>query len=318
MAELTDEYEGLDKLIKEMEGDIPSSGYSGLNRCYVGGDSEFEMRLCTDHNGKLHRHVKAYKGRVKLPSEIEGREPVLRTIYALPKTGEGADYLNATAKELGWRYTPNNFYIFYGEITSIKKGEGDYFKLGPCILVCQNKKFMEALLGAMKSLREKKPQALLASLDPKQEGLKIEVVTTSGQQGTTRIQYDSFGDLHKFKLTKNEGSSESFNPLDLFTDINSEVIPTDEPTLDANYELLYAEFGKILKDRQDYNNKESEGTPIKSEFDSGPEPSNVSSDELLNLTGVDVTSPPLTEKSANDELDEMLHDQVKEEELKKS
>lgn len=199
-----DDLSFLDAILGEMNEVTSKKGVSDLNVCFL-GDQDFTMRVVWDSNKKLFNEFRLY--RAVIPVKNDKGEEIERTIrYRAPMAWE-EDTILPYAEELdNWSYNCKYYNSFFGEIVEITKGQDEYFKPGLCILLANNKRFINALNSAMIALAKKKSgeiqigkQVLINSLDPYKTGYLINVRSIKGQGGSCNVAFDTLGEpSHKF------------------------------------------------------------------------------------------------------------------------
>jgi len=202
-------------------------------------EGKFVMRVALDSFKKLFASAWVYNGKVEI-TDSEGKK-VLKSVRALsPKDN---DPLKAMASELGWQYKSKYTAVVFGEIISSEVKDNKYFTTGPCILVV-NKKFLDALKGAIQYLSTRKAELARAALDPKKPGLPFVVEVERGTQGKVSITPDVLATEHVFKP----------ETVEYFKDINNIywIIPKPGSDNDAAVALLSESYQKALRDKMGY------------------------------------------------------------------
>jgi hypothetical protein len=215
-----------------------------LQICFL-GEADFTMRLVLDSKQKLYHEWYMYN--VPIPmKDAEGKEIEKRHRYRIP--GKKADDPIAPyAEELGhFSYKSRYYCTFFGEIVTITKGQNEYFKPGPCLLVTNNRKFWTALNSAMQALAkrgEAGKKYLRDTLTPDAKGILINVRNTKGQSGACAISYElPFAE---------EEPTHTFLPeaIEKFQDITQVYCPELGAENDRNCQLIINHYKKLIEDK---------------------------------------------------------------------
>jgi hypothetical protein len=259
----------LDQVV-EKGGDGEYDKSDRLPIVFVSKPCKFQARIVADKNGVLGRSYMSYN--IPIPND-EGIESRVRyTVEGVQKTKTVADgtkvtytdyrtkdpvleYALALEKQTqSYKFKPRFAVAYYADITSIKTGESQYFKKGPCVLIFNGDTFMKNFASVSENLLETKDAqgkeiglAMYAStIDPSCKGLTMSIEYVPGRQGVKAECVISFATL--------SGLTHEFPPevVAKFTDITKEYAPVPGSDNDANGLKLIEFYKRRLSQVSNY------------------------------------------------------------------
>lgn len=257
------------------------------------GENDFTARIVWDKNKVLFHEFVLYKASL-LAKNDKGEEVERKVYYRVPGLSKEDDPIRPYAEELEhFSYKPRFNIAFFADIVEVTRGQNEYFKPGPCILITSNRRFLNQLNSAMAIIAKKekdgKPigkELLAQTLDPTQPGMLINVRNTKGQSGSCSVQFDTIGGLeHTFKP----------DVIEKFDDITLAYCPPLGLENDRNGELIKEHYKKLLADKTTSADPDSDeaaakaaaaiksGTPKKPKPTGGTDESDKVANDLDNI-----------------------------------
>lgn len=238
---MSEDFGFMDDIIGSLEA-ATSRGTKKIQTVYL-GDHTMKCRIFMDSNKKFQNQAWMYKHTTTelKKDEKTGEMKDWKTTHKyVPPAERENDPVRLLSEELadlnqktGFKYKNGYTITFFGYMTSITVGGGEYCKPNlPTLFVCTNGRFLDAFKTLLVSMPKEEAAKLL---DPKKKFLPLNVTATKGKSGTCSVNIDTYG----------EPVTIPAEHVDAFEDIYEHYIPKLGPENDA-VGLKIAQFYKDL------------------------------------------------------------------------